>query len=129
MEAAQRRAPFAERKEKKRKHAEEGEAPAPKASASSEAVADTLPALESGQAAAGRAGSGKAAQLKPASTAAGDASPKQPPKKRQRVGSDAAREKQKMVRTVALGNLTPAVRAGAIAYAQTAGKVILSPGC
>ena len=39
------------------------------------------------------------------------------------MGSDASREKQKLVRTVALGNLTPAVRARAVAYAQAAGKV------
>jgi hypothetical protein len=43
--------------------------------------------------------------------------------------SDVAREKQRLVRTVALGNLTPGIRAAAVAYAQSVGEVIsfLSP--
>ena len=149
VEAAQRRAPFAERKEKKRKRTEDGVSTASATDAAPGAVGS--PALPADgetpgapeKAAARRKGPGAAARAAAATTAttggtaangaaplAGTGPAQQRPAKRQRKGvvSEGAREKQALVRTVALGNLSPAVRAQAVAYARSVGQVrALSP--
>lgn len=124
MEAAQRRAPFAERKEKKRKRIEEPPATSDEAETTTAAAA--LPSSPQ-QASA-------AAEAAAASPAAAEPKPRKSKKQRvgqrpgeQKVASDNA--KHALVRTVALGNLSAGNREQALAYAQsdTAAHSVVQP--
>ncbi|KAK9907300.1 hypothetical protein WJX75_001025 [Coccomyxa subellipsoidea] len=110
VEAAQRRAPFEERKEKKRKRT--GDAPATTDEAPTATAAAALPSSPQQPPAAAEAAASPAAEPKP-----------RKPKK-QRVGQRPAEQKQMgenakhaLVRTVALGNLSAGNREQALAYA------------
>lgn len=138
VEAAQRRAPFAERKEKKRKRTQDGATTAgaaQDAGGSPPLPADVEVPVMPKRGASKRKGPGPAAKAAaaPASAeeaAAGGVLPltgtgvaQRPVKRQRRVASDATRGKQQLVRTVALGNLSPDVRAQAVAHAQSIGQV------
>ncbi|BDA47944.1 probable RNA-binding protein 28 [Coccomyxa sp. Obi] len=111
VEAAQRRAPFAERKEKKRKRTDDAPAPTDEPAAATPAAA------------------APSSPTKPPPTAQQAASPTAEPKPRkakkqltdQRPAGQPKQENPKhtLVRTVALGNLSAANREQALAYAQS----------
>ena len=142
VETAQKRAPFSERKEKKRKRAE-----APGDETTEPALAPSLPKVQPAPAKAQPVS--PASQAQPSSkdgaksdvkeeaqrkkakttgktgkdareTAAAAANPEGKQKQRQKPKTmpPAASAKQLLVRTVALGNLSPATSAEAIAYAH-----------
>lgn len=125
VEAAQRRASFAERKEKKRKRTDKGAASSP----TGPAEPDQEHHAEQAAAAAARPAAPAAALQKQAAAPAAvtdaapleDAAPK--PQKKPRKSAAASEEKQRPVRTVALGNLSAATRAAAVAHAQSIGEV------
>ena len=121
VEAAQRRAPFAERKEKKRKRT------------------DGAPAATDEPTAAAPAAASPSSPAKPLPTAEQAASPAAEPKQRkakkqradQRPPGQPKQENPKhaLVRTVALGNLSAANREQALSYAQsdTASHTVAQP--
>ncbi len=120
MEAAQRRAPFAERKDKKRKRTED--APARPGDAEDATAAVTAPQQPS-----------PAAEAAAASPAAERKTRKS---KKQRVGQKSGEAKpagdnakHAFVRTVALGNLSAGNRGQALAYAgsDTAAHSVVQP--
>ena len=151
VETAQKRAPFSERKEKKRKRSEApgdeitepalapslpGVQPAPakaqpvQPSSEQEAKADEKETAQRKKAkTAGKAG--KDAQGREAAAAAAKPEGKQEQKQKQKqkpkpkTMPPAASAKQLLVRTVALGNLSSATSAQAVAHAQQATQVSL----
>lgn len=122
VEAAQRRAPFAERKEKKRKRADDAPAGTDEAAASA--------------AAGPRSPAAPVAAAAPADTAAASAEPKPRQAKRPRTERPpgepkpaSSNPKHALVRTVALGNLSAGNLAQALAYVQveTAAHQVVHP--
>lgn len=143
VETAQKRAPFSERKEKKRQRSE-----APGDEITEPALAPSLPKVQPTPAKAqpvqpsskdeAEADVKEEAQRKKAKTtgkagrdareaAAAAAKPEEKQKQRQKPKTmpPAASAKQLLVRTVALGKLSPATSAQAVAYAQQVTQVSL----
>lgn len=110
VEHAQRRAPFSERKEKKRKRTEETATAATDDDHPAEAAVPSPARAVTAGADAAAPGSVKAVKQRL-------------PKRPKTAGS--VNEKQRLVRTVALGNLSAANRDQAIAYAQCVTEVCL----
>ncbi|CAL5229018.1 g12263 [Coccomyxa viridis] len=137
VEAAQKRAPFSERKEQKRKRSEADADPATAAAAlDAQSVApakkkqiaappsqaantskETLPSSEAPK--SNKARKDAAALKDPPAGSAPGVKPERKPK----TMPPAAVAKQLLVRTVALGNLSPDTSAQALAYAQSATEV------
>ena len=144
VEAAQKRAPFSERKEKRRKRSEADATPAadaaalgpsPAATALSPAAAketpdtaaprspatDALPKSEAPQRKKPKKEAAAPEDLPPGSAAGGK------PERKPKTMPLAASAKQLLVRTVALGNLPPDASARALAYAQSVTEVDSMP--
>jgi hypothetical protein len=106
VEAAQKRAPFSERKEKKRKRAEQ---------------TDADPASEQQQRALAPASPSSPKNMPPNELVGAKVAPDRSAK-RLKAGAQ-PNDKQRLVRTVALGNLSPEIRGQAIAYAESVTQV------
>lgn len=144
VEAAQKRAPFSERKEKKRKRSEsasgavtglDGAAVSaqPRTSLTASARAQNGPATVTqapAEAAGGKAPEQEGPQrkkpknaAKAPSEAAGQSPPSTKAERKPKTMPPAASAKQLLVRTIALGSLSPATSPQALAYAQSVTEV------
>ena len=147
MEAAQKRAPFSERKEQKRKRSEANADPAiaaaalaapPAAAAATPAPAkkkliaappsqaadaskEVLPTSEAPKSKKAKRDAAAPKDLPPGSA------PGAKPERKPKTMPPAAIAKQLLVRTIALGNLSPDTSAQALAYAQSATEVTSLP--
>lgn len=144
VEAAQKRAPFSERKEKKRKRSEIDATPGTDATAMDALPAATPPSPAAAKEQPGTAVSqSQAADALPKSEAPQRMKPKKEvaapkdlpagsaagvkPGRKPKTMPPAASAKQLLVRTVALGNLSPDTSAQALAYAQSVTEVNSMP--